>query len=136
MKLTIIPLVNPTEQQYLDLYKIWTDQTQAQLNDALHSGQHFYAARFNNRLLAAAKVKINTHHGVISEFHVREVTRRRGVGLYLLHEICHQEPEVSHWYFNFSELAQQGTSVMEAFLAECQFNPTEKPFVWEMKVTK
>ena len=136
MKLTIIPLVNPTEQQYLDLYKIWTDQPQTQLIDELHAGQRFYAARFNNRLLAAAKIKIDSYHGVITEFNVREVTRRRGVGLYLLHEICHQIPEVSHWYFNFSGLAQQDIEIMEAFLAACRFTPTEKPFEWEMKVAR
>lgn len=83
MRLTIIPLVNPTEQQYIDLSKIWIDQNRSQLIQNLESGVQFYGARFNERLLAAAKVSIHQQQGVIYDFNVREVTRRRGVGLYL-----------------------------------------------------
>ncbi|KGI83621.1 acetyltransferase, partial [Exiguobacterium mexicanum] len=61
MRLTIIPLVIPTEQQYLDLHKIWPDQSQHELTEILKTGEQFYAARFNERLLAAAKVSVDHH---------------------------------------------------------------------------
>ncbi|OAT52794.1 aspartate 1-decarboxylase autocleavage activator PanM [Providencia heimbachae] len=134
MKLTIIPLVNPTEQQYADLYKIWTDQNQSQLTEALESGQYFYAARFNDRLLAAAKITLNKHHGVIYDFCVREVTRRRGVGLYLLQQICYQQPKITHWHFSFSELDTKNEMVMTQFLAASGFTATEKQGEWEMNL--
>lgn len=134
MRLTIIPLVNPTEHQYQDLYKIWIDQTQPQLIQALKSDQQFFAARFNDRLLAAAKVSINRSQGTISDFCVREVTRRRGVGLYLLQEICRQQPEVKHWYFNFNRLEVQQKIIIEKFLSACGFSATVKDGEWDMKI--
>lgn len=134
MRLTIIPLVNPTEQQYQDLYKIWIDQTQIQLIQALKSGQQFFAARFNDRLLAAAKISISKSHGTISDFCVREITRRRGVGLYLLQEICRQQPEVKHWYLNFNGLEVQQKIIMEKFLSACGFSTTMKENEWDMKI--
>ncbi len=134
MKLTIIPLVNPTEQQHADLYKIWPDQNPSQLAESLASGQYFYAARFNDRLLAAAKVTLDKHQGIIYDFCVREVTRRRGVGLYLLQQICHQQPKITHWYFNFNELDTKNEMVMAQFLAASGFTATEKLNEWEMNL--
>ncbi|NHX33453.1 PanM family protein, partial [Escherichia coli] len=42
MRLTIIPLVNPTEQQYLDLHKIWPDQSPFELAKMCKAGDLFY----------------------------------------------------------------------------------------------
>ncbi|EMF4671802.1 aspartate 1-decarboxylase autocleavage activator PanM [Providencia stuartii] len=134
MKLTIIPLVNPTEQQYLDLYKIWPDQKPDQLAHQCQSEQKIYAARFNDRLLAAAKIHREQHTGTIYDFLVREVTRRRGVGLYLLDEICRQEPQITHWYFSLEGVLDADKIVMEQFLLACRFTPTQESHRWEKRV--
>lgn len=134
MRLTIIPLVNPTEQQYQDLDKIWPDQNIDKCVQSFDETYLIYAARFNDRLLAAAKVTINQTQGLIADFCVREVTRRRGIGLYLLHEILRAYPEVLVWQFNFDELDENQVQVMHAFLTTCGFHATSQTGVWEFKI--
>ncbi|WP_272693540.1 aspartate 1-decarboxylase autocleavage activator PanM [Providencia sp. PROV039] len=134
MRLTIIPLVIPTEQQYLDLHKIWPDQSQHELTEILKTGEQFYAVRFNERLLAAAKVSVDHHHAIIRDFCVREATRRRGVGLYLMQEIFRAHPDVEHWQFNFSHVLPQEKQHMQLFLTACGFNATIQPDVWEKQI--
>lgn len=134
MKLTIIPLVDPTEQQYLDLYKIWTDQTRNHVDDLLKSEQKIYAARFNDRLLGAAKVQINHQQGIISHFLIREITRRRGVGLYLLDEICRQQPQVTHWLFSLEDVTDANKNILIPFLLACGFTETANENQWEKRV--
>lgn len=134
MKLTIIPLVDPTDQQYLDLYKIWPDQRQDEMKSLLFSGQKLYAARFNDRLLGAAKIQIDKNQGTIYDFLVREVTRRRGVGLYLLDEIVLQQPQVSHWFFSLDNVSEEERSVLIMFLFACGFTATQDSNKWEKQV--
>ncbi|HHR5900894.1 TPA: aspartate 1-decarboxylase autocleavage activator PanM [Providencia alcalifaciens] len=134
MRLTIIPLVNPTEQQYIDLSKIWIDQNRSQLIQKLESGVQFYGACFNERLLAAAKVSIHQQQGVICDFNVREVTRRRGVGLYLLQEICRQLPEIHTWLFDLQGVEPQNKIALEQFLSACGFRPTENTQNWQRHI--
>ncbi|EPL6453789.1 MULTISPECIES: aspartate 1-decarboxylase autocleavage activator PanM [Providencia] len=134
MRLTIIPLVNPTEHQYQDLDKIWPDQNKEKRIQPFDETNLIYAARFNDRLLAAAKVTINQTQGVIADFCVREVTRRRGVGLYLLQEILRVHPDVSVWQFNFGELDEKQVQVMHAFLTTCGFHATSQTGIWEFKI--
>lgn len=131
MRLTIIPLVIPTEQQYVDLYKIWPDQSQAQLEKQLATGQQFYAARFNERLLGAAKVTISYPSATVHDFYIREITRRRGVGSYLLDQICQAIPQITLWKFDISGVALQEKDVMQRFLAAHRFNATTQPDIWE-----
>ncbi|GAB1439736.1 aspartate 1-decarboxylase autocleavage activator PanM [Providencia sp.] len=131
MRLTIIPLVIPTEQQYVDLYKIWPDQSQAQLEKQLATGQQFYAARFNERLLGAAKVTISYPSATVHDFCIREITRRRGVGSYLLDQICQAIPQITLWKFDISGVALQEKDVMQRFLAAHGFNATTQPDIWE-----
>ncbi|EKT59576.1 aspartate 1-decarboxylase autocleavage activator PanM [Providencia burhodogranariea] len=133
MKLTIIPLVDPTDQQYLDLYKIWPDQSRNQIKTLLFSGQKFYAARFNDRLLGAAKIQIDQYQGTIYDFLVRDVTRRRGVGLYLLDEIFHQQPQVTHWFFSLRGVSEEERPVLVMFLLACGFTTTQDSNKWEKK---
>lgn len=132
MRLTIIPLVNPTEQQCQDLDKIWPDQNSRKQAQCLDSDDLIYAARFNDRLLAAAKVTLNQTQGVIGDFCVREVTRRRGVGLYLLQEIRRAHPEITTWQFNVSQLDEKQQQVMSAFLTTCGFQATSQGNQWEL----
>ncbi|HGF6560837.1 aspartate 1-decarboxylase autocleavage activator PanM [Providencia sp. PROV188] len=134
MRLTIIPLVNPTEQQYIDLSKIWLDQSRTQLEQNLESGVRFYGARFNERLLAAAKVVIYQQQGTICDFNVREITRRRGVGLYLLQEIFRQQPEIRHWIFDLQGVEPQNKIALEKFLVACGFQPAEETHHWQLNI--
>jgi len=134
MRLTIIPLVNPTEHQYQDLDKIWPDQNKEKRIQPFDETNLIYAARFNDRLLAAAKVTINQTQGVIADFCVREVTRRRGVGLYLLQEILRVHPDISVWQFKFDGLDEKQIQVMHAFLTTCGFHATSQTGVWEFKI--
>ncbi|WP_272574008.1 aspartate 1-decarboxylase autocleavage activator PanM [Providencia sp. PROV259] len=134
MRLTIIPLVNPTEQQYQDLDKIWPDQKIDKRVQPLGEMHLIYAARFNDRLLAAAKVTIDQKQGIIDDFCVREVTRRRGVGLYLLQEIHRAHPEVMVWQFKFNQLDEKQVQVMHAFLTTCGFHATSQTGVWKLIV--
>ncbi|MBO1928589.1 aspartate 1-decarboxylase autocleavage activator PanM [Providencia rettgeri] len=109
MRLTIIPLVNPTEQQYLDLHKIWPDQSPFELAKMCKAGEQFYAARFNDRLLGAAKILWIIALPLCGILCAR-VTRRRGVGSYLLEEICQTIPDITLWKFDISEVALQERS--------------------------
>ena len=52
MKLTIIRLQHFSDQDHIDLAKIWPSQDLAALT--LDDRQRIYAARFNERLLGAA----------------------------------------------------------------------------------
>ena len=93
MKLTIIRLDTFSDQDRICLGKIWPAQTPNEQH--LDENHRLYAARFNERLLAAVKVTINGSQGTLNSLCVREVTRRRGVGQYLVEEVMHDNPQVS-----------------------------------------
>lgn len=95
MKLTIIRLDTFSDQDRICLDKIWPAQTPNEQH--LDENHRLYAARFNERLLAAVKVTINGSQGTLNSLCVREVTRRRGVGQYLVEEVMHDNPQVSRW---------------------------------------
>lgn len=95
MKLTIIRLDTFSDQDRICLGKIWPAQTPNEQH--LDENHRLYAARFNERLLAAVKVTINGSQGTLNSLCVREVTRRRGVGQYLVEEVMHDNPQVSRW---------------------------------------
>jgi ribosomal protein S18 acetylase RimI-like enzyme len=77
------------------LRKIWPSQDP----DAIPLDDHhrLYAARFNERLLGAVRVTLHGNEGELSALCVREVTRRRGVGQYLVEEVLRNNPEISRW---------------------------------------
>jgi ribosomal protein S18 acetylase RimI-like enzyme len=87
MKLTIIRLPLFSDQDRIDLGKIWPSQDP----DAIPLDDHrIYAARFNERLLGAVRVTLRGVEGELSALCVREVTRRRGVGQYLVEEVLQE----------------------------------------------
>ena len=95
MKLTIIRLVTFTDQDHIDLAKVWPEYSPASLQvDETH---HIYAARFNDRLLAAVRVTLLGTQGALDSLRVRDVTRRRGVGKYLLDEVIRENPNITTW---------------------------------------
>ncbi|BBU80113.1 hypothetical protein EIMP300_15130 [Escherichia coli] len=85
MKLTIIRLENFSDQDRIDLQKIWPEYSPSSLQ--VDDNHRIYAARFNERLLAAVRVTLSGTEGALDSLRVREVTRRRGVGQYLLEEV-------------------------------------------------
>lgn len=96
MKLTIIRLENFSDQDRIDLQKIWPEYSPSSLQ--VDDNHRIYAARFNERLLAAVRVTLSGTEGALDSLRVREVTRRRGVGQYLLEEVLRNNPGVSCWW--------------------------------------
>lgn len=109
MKLTILRLQDFTAQDRLDLKKIWPEADPDLLEKRLDEHHQIYAAKFNDRLLAAVKATLKGTQGELEEFMVREVTRRRGVGSYLLEEVLALNPAITHWW-----IADRGDSDRES----------------------
>lgn len=112
MKLTIVRLTHLSEQDVIDLKKIWPEYEPAELiPDDSH---RVYAARFNDRLLGAVRMTLSGTQGELDSLRVREVTRRRGVGQYLIEELMRDNPGVSAWHMK--DAGVEDRSVMAAFM--------------------
>ncbi|WP_034945017.1 aspartate 1-decarboxylase autocleavage activator PanM [Erwinia oleae] len=98
MKLTVIRLHQFSAQDRLDLAKIWPGANLDDAEKSLNEQHQLYAAKFNDRLLAAVRVTVEGTSGELEGLMVREVTRRRGVGSYLLSETLAQNPAVTQWW--------------------------------------
>lgn len=118
MKLTIIRLENLTSQDRADLQKIWPQCDPAELQQQL-ANQQLYVARFNDRLLAAVWLKLAAGEGEFSDLCVREVTRRRGVGKYLIDAAIASNPAVSYW--KIAEEHGADATVVAGFMQACEF---------------
>lgn len=119
MKLTILRLTTLSPQDHIDLAKIWPNEDIAALEKSLGENNRLYAARFNERLLGALKLKLAGTQGKISQLEVREVTRRRGVGHYLMEETIAQNGSVSSWWVADDGSVNQGERA--AFMQACGF---------------
>ena len=119
MKLTILRLTTLSAQDRIDLAKIWPDEDIAALESSLNENHRLYAARFNARLLGALKLTLVGTQGKVSQLEVREVTRRRGVGQYLLEEAMEQNGSISHWWVADDGSADQRERA--AFMQACGF---------------
>ncbi|PLR34336.1 aspartate 1-decarboxylase autocleavage activator PanM [Chimaeribacter californicus] len=115
MKLTIERLTALSQQDVIDLEKIWPQQAFA--SGPLAGDRALFAARFNARLLAAVEVEVTGTTAVMRGFTVREVTRRRGVGRYLLEETLRQLPDVRHWRLE----GNRNDAALQAFMLACGF---------------
>lgn len=71
MKLTIIRLENFSDQDRIDLQKIWPEYSPSSLQ--VDDNHRIYAARFNERLLAAVRVTLSGTEGALDSLRVREV---------------------------------------------------------------
>lgn len=122
MRLTIELLSHPSPSELSDLSKIWPDKAAADFMQ--HPDEiRWYVARFNQRLLAGLELQLRPAEAVISRVRVREATRRRGVGRYLLEETLRMNPAIHRWqacpdHLPLSEAASQ-------FLAACGFRPQQ-----------
>ena len=120
MKLTIVRVQQMSAQDRIDLAKIWSEQALATLTQQLDENHRLYAARFNDRLLAALQLEIRGTQGKIQALQVRDATRRRGVGKYLLEETMAQNPSLAHWWVADDGSADQG--VRAALMRACGFH--------------
>lgn len=119
MKLTILRLTALTPQDRIDLAKIWPELAIADLENRLDENHRLYAARFNDRLLAALQLEITGTQGKVQALNVRDVTRRRGVGKYLLEETMAQNTALADWWI--ADDGSAGQSVRAAFMQACGF---------------
>ncbi|PLR43264.1 aspartate 1-decarboxylase autocleavage activator PanM [Chimaeribacter arupi] len=115
MKLTIERLTALNQQDVIDLEKIWPQQAFAP--GPLAGSGLLFAARFNARLLAAVNVEVTGATAVMTGFTVREVTRRRGVGRYLLEETMRQVPGMRRWRLE----GDADDAALQAFMLACGF---------------
>ena len=127
MKLTIIRLQHFSDQDRIDLGKIWPSQDLSTLT--LDENHRLYAARFNERLLGAVRVTLRGVEAELSDLCVREVTRRRGVGQYLIEEVIRENPDVSSWWM--ADVGVEDRSVMAAFMQALGFTAQENG--WEKR---
>ncbi|MDM3414618.1 aspartate 1-decarboxylase autocleavage activator PanM [Citrobacter sp. Cb021] len=127
MKLTIVRLDNFSDQDLIDLGKIWPEYSASSLSvDETH---RIYAARFNERLLGAVRVTLSGTQGALDSLRVRDITRRRGVGQYLIEEVIRENPDVSSWWM--ANVGVEDRSVMAAFMQVLGFTAQENG--WEKR---
>ncbi|MEE7570959.1 aspartate 1-decarboxylase autocleavage activator PanM [Citrobacter werkmanii] len=127
MKLTIVRLNNFSAQDLIDLGKVWPEYSASSLSvDETH---RIYAARFNERLLGAVRVTLSGTQGALDSLRVREITRRRGVGQYLIEEVIRENPSVSSWWM--TDVGVEDRSVMAAFMQALGF--TAQADGWEKR---
>ena len=127
MKLTIVRLENFSDQDLIDLGKIWPEYSASSLSvDETH---RIYAARFNERLLGAVRVTLSGTQGALDSLRVRDITRRRGVGQYLIEEVIRENPDVSSWWM--ADVGVEDRSVMAAFMQVLGFTAQENG--WEKR---
>jgi GNAT superfamily N-acetyltransferase len=127
MKLTIIRLTSFSEQDNIDLAKIWPEYSPASLY--IDDTHRIYAARFNDRLLAAVRVTLRGTEGVLDSLRVRDVTRRRGVGQYLVEEVMRDNPAMTSWWI--ADIGVEDRAVMAAFAQALGF--TAQQDGWEKR---
>ena len=127
MKLTIVRLENFSDQDLIDLGKIWPEYSASSLSvDETH---RIYAARFNERLLGAVRVTLSGTQGALDSLRVRDITRRRGVGQYLIEEVIRENPDVSSWWM--ADVGVEDRSVMAAFMQALGFTAQQNG--WEKR---
>lgn len=90
-------VTQPSEQDWIDLGKIYSDAPQEWLNDPsdikssiqalLDQGTWFISGRFNARLLGAMKAEQKDNEITLSHFCVRKITVNRGVAHQMLHHM-------------------------------------------------
>lgn len=127
MKLTIVRLDNFSDQDLIDLGKIWPEYSASSLSvDETH---RIYAARFNERLLGAVRVTLSGTQGALDSLRVRDITHRRGVGQYLIEEVIRENPDVSSWWM--ADVGVEDRGVMAAFMQATGF--AERENGWEKR---
>ncbi|SQA98931.1 Uncharacterised protein [Cedecea neteri] len=65
------------------------------------------------------RVTLTGDAGALDSLRVREITRRRGVGQYLLEEVMRDNPAVAHWWL--ADVGVEDHAVMTAFMQASGF---------------
>ncbi|HEX4503524.1 MAG TPA: aspartate 1-decarboxylase autocleavage activator PanM [Scandinavium sp.] len=117
MKLTIVRLTTLSEQDHIDLGKIWPEYSSSSLQ--MDDEHRIYAARFNERLLGAVRVTLKCSQGALDSLRIREITRRRGVGQYLIEEVLRMNPAIDSW--SMTEIGVEDKTAMGAFMLAVGF---------------
>ncbi len=125
MKLTIIRLQHFSDQDRIDLGKIWPSQDLSTLT--LDENHRLYAAQGNAHGAQQALVKAGGVEGELSDLCVREVTRRRGVGQYLVEETLRDNPAINSW--RVADHGVEDRGVMAAFMQALGFSAQQNG--WE-----
>lgn len=135
MKLTIEKLTQLSTQDRIDLGKIWQEPCyQRALTTEITEDNTLFVARFNERLLAACRIQLSGNKAIITDFMVREVTRRRGVGHYLLTQCLSAYPDIPHWQAISLSNEKNGYDVAHAFLTHHQFNPSPQSDLYVLNI--
>ncbi|XJK99625.1 aspartate 1-decarboxylase autocleavage activator PanM [Escherichia coli] len=128
MKLTIIRLENFSDQDRIDLQKIWYRSIPLplyRLTITTVSTPRVLTSAFSRYV----RVTLSGTEGALDSLRVREVTRRRGVGQYLLEEVLRNNPGVSCWWMADAGVEDRG--VMTAFMRALGF--TAQQGGWEKR---
>ncbi|CCK74520.1 MAG: acetyl-CoA sensor PanZ family protein [Oleispira antarctica] len=124
----------PTEQDWIDLGKIYTDAPQEWLSNAsdikaslqqlLDKGTWLIAGRFNSRLLGALQAEKDGNNIILRHFCVRKVTINRGVAHQMLHHMSTWADEN-----RFSLIAKDVPAELANALKSRNFIPKDNDFI-------
>ena len=95
----------------------------------MNGNKALFAARFNERLLGAVKLELDGERAQLQDLLVREVTRRRGVGLYLVQDVQRQLPQITHWQLSTAGLTPRERGEVDNFMRACGF--TQQGELWQ-----
>lgn len=123
MKLAVECLSVFSDQDKIDLAKIWPHQNLELLQQDLDTHNRLFVSRFNGHLMGALLVEIDGAYAEISDLMVREATRRRGVGLYLLQEVIRQLPDIKEFWLTAADHPNVNAVVLDQFMKSCGFMP-------------
>ena len=101
-----------------DLGKVYDADTLARLAATVSSTKLLVTARFNDHHLAAALLELDGEPARLSQLVVREVTRRRGVGRFLVDEAAALAAEAGAQRLQLCGLTDAAAT---AFAAACGF---------------
>jgi len=75
------------------------------------------------------KIELNGDHAKLQDLLVREVTRRRGVGLYLVQDAQRHLPQITHWQLSTAGLTPRERGEVDNFMRACGF--TQQGELWQ-----
>ena len=113
----------PTEQDWIDLGKIYADAPQEWLSDAsdintslqslLDQQVWFIGGRFNSRLLGAMQASKKGNNVILQHLCVRNITTNRGVAHQIMHHLNAQYFHLYAFAFHCQERRTDGRSCDE-----------------------
>lgn len=130
MPVTLETVAQPTEQDQVDLQKIYADYPQDCDWQALSQqlaekeAMTLFAGRFNNRLLGAVSVSEENGHLHLNHLCVRAITRQRHVGRDMLRLLLAKYPQHS-----FSLKLCIDSPATQKLLANAGFQRQDETFV-------